>query len=200
MLYWSTILLEMNVRSRPASVAQGERRLAEGQCVNLLLWRSHTLLWALWFFRTLHLWCLWHPVPVLQQPAGAHAVPRWWVHNRKRMLSLAGNQRESVNTPSVAAMHVSVCLIVAHKDDLWNCLLFLIRGPTLLGCCRSGSEATEGRFLVYRTIFGALLTQPLVYIYRTNNQQIKFYCDIFVIFIKYVAYPSVIAHYIVQVF
>ena len=39
----------------------------------------------LWFPRTLHLWRLWHPVPVLQQPAGAHAVPRRWVLHTWRM-------------------------------------------------------------------------------------------------------------------
>lgn len=29
-----------------------------------------------------------------------------------------GREREKVNTPSAAAMHVNVCLIIAHKDDL----------------------------------------------------------------------------------
>lgn len=43
--------------------------------------------------RTVHMWSLWHPVPVLQQPDGAHAVPCRWVCLER---DTARTQRETV--------------------------------------------------------------------------------------------------------
>lgn len=55
--------------------AEGSRRLRFCFENSAVFWDRN------WTFcsRNLHVWSLWNSVPVLQQPSGAHAVPRRWV-------------------------------------------------------------------------------------------------------------------------
>lgn len=75
-------LKELNLYSMHYSMCTVSGVMRMAREVSAFCFENIAVFWERnWTFcsRNLHVWSLWNSVPVLQQPSGAHAVPRRWV-------------------------------------------------------------------------------------------------------------------------